>query len=107
MWATVSEIGHGKLRTYEKGSGGNNALSYDPHLIVSFKNKAYSVSLLYIPSLVLCNFRAYHLKILYFGWIGLSMILNIVIKFGKFEVNSSKLYYYKKVCSEPCSKELW
>ena len=40
MRATTSEIRHGKLRTYEKGGGGNNALFYDPHLIVSLENKA-------------------------------------------------------------------
>ena len=42
--ATASEIRHGKLRTYENESGGNNALFYDPHLKVSLENKAYSVS---------------------------------------------------------------
>ena len=45
MRATASEIIHGKIRTYEKGSGSNNALFYDPHMIVSLENKAYSVSL--------------------------------------------------------------
>ena len=55
---TASEKRHGKLRTYEKGSGSNNALFYDSQLIVSLENEAYSVSLLCTP-LVFCNFKAY------------------------------------------------
>ena len=96
MRATASEIRHGKIRTYEKGSESNNALLYDLHLIVSLENKAHSVTLICNPSLVLCNFKAYRLRILYFRWIRVSMIFNLFLKFAKFEVNSSKLYYYKK-----------
>ena len=66
--ASASEIRHGKIQTYENGSGGSNALLYDPHLIVSLANKAQSVCPLYGPSLVLCNFKGYCLKILYLGW---------------------------------------
>ena len=56
MRATASEIRHGKIRTYEKGSGSNNALVYDLHLILPLENKAHSVTLICSPSLVLCNF---------------------------------------------------
>ena len=56
MRATASEIRHGKIRTYEKGSGSNNALVYDLHLILPLENKAHSVTPICSPSLVLCNF---------------------------------------------------
>ena len=67
MRATASEIRHGKIQTYEKGSGGNNALDYDLHLILPLENKAHSVTLICSPSLVLCNFKAYRLRKLYLG----------------------------------------
>ena len=40
MWATASEIGHGKIRTNGKGSGINNTIIYDPQLVVSLENKS-------------------------------------------------------------------
>ena len=55
MWATASEIRHGKIRTYGKGSRVNNTIIYDPQLVVSLENKAHSVTLLCSSSLVLCN----------------------------------------------------
>ena len=55
MWATGSEISHGKIRTYGKGSGGNITTIYDQQLVVSLENKVHSVTLLCSSSLVLCN----------------------------------------------------
>ena len=83
MWATGSETSHGKIRTYGKGSGGNNTIIYDQQLVVSLENKARSVNLLCSSSLVLCNFTS--------GWIKISMSFNLFFKFSEFDVNSSIL----------------
>ena len=93
--ASASEIRHGKIRTYENGNEGNNELFYDRHLMVLLENKTHSVTLLCSPSLVLCNFKPYRLRILYLGWMSPSVILNLFLKFEKFEVNYFKLYYFE------------
>ena len=91
MWATGSEISHGKIQTYGKGSGGNNTIIYDQQLVVSLGNKAHSVTLLCSSSLVLCNLKAHRLRVLYSRWIKLSMSFNLFLKFSKIDVNSSIL----------------
>ena len=102
MWATGSEISHGKIRTYGKGSGGNNTIIYDQQLVVYLENKAHSVTLLCSSSLVLCNFKAYPLTFesIVFGMNQTQHEFQSILKTQQIWCR----FFYSSYSSEPYSK---